>query len=124
VQEKGTTIKKLVIENTLEAGVIKTRIPVAELDKLSLKAEGEYNITTTDMDYSGKIKFDKAYFNEAKKPLELPFICQSRLSEENLSFKEGLETNCGIAPEAKREMLLQALKKRFLKNSEEGSKTN
>jgi hypothetical protein len=118
VAEKTTTVKKLALENQLESGVIKTKIVSADFGLLNLKGEGEYNLNTTDLEYTGKLKIDKSFFVDAKKPYDMPFLCQATLREENLSFSEALETNCGMSPEAKREMLSQALKRRFLGSPE------
>lgn len=117
VQEKGTVIKRLVLENKLDQGVIKTRIVQAEIgafNVLTLKGEGEYDMRSATLEYDGNLKIDKAFFTGMTKPYEMPFECRANLSEGEQTFLEGLETGCGMSQAAKRETLTKALRQRFL----------
>lgn len=118
----GTNLKSFVMVNKLENGIISTKNLELDAEQLTLKVSGEYDVKETSLSYTGQLNIEKSFFNNLKKPYVMPIECVSTLNEENLTFLEALETNCGMTQEAKRETLTNALRQRFLDLGKEARK--
>ncbi len=106
-------LKRLQLHNVLAEGRIDSLVE-ADTGHARLEAEGRYDSTARVLAYRGVLTLLPVLFSEPARPLELPLTCGSDLAATGLEFLEALSADCRIEESARRELMAQALRARFL----------
>lgn len=111
--DKSASLRKLHIRGSLQNGVLTTPEINADIGLARIQAAGRYDSRKRFMDYQGNLHLDAALFVTEKAGLDLALVCAGNFQDGQLSFAEGLATDCRVADEAKRDLLARALIQKF-----------
>ncbi|MGH8494430.1 MAG: AsmA family protein [Moraxellaceae bacterium] len=113
---KITALKTMQLEGSVKNGMFITSKATADMGPARLEAKGHYDSRKGLLDYDGSLHLHKELFVDGKSTLSLALQCRGNLQEEQLTFMEGLEADCKVNDDAKRDLLARALIQRFRSN--------